>query len=97
MQSTFGLEVHARVMALSCCVALILGSDSARVNEVAKLCRAVVRGVKVRGLRRAHAQGRSWMSSDFRLLSSDFRVRFSLCAMGELDQAFKGIWWMPWH
>ena len=44
MQSTFGLEVHARVMALSCCVALILGSDSARVNEVAKLCRAVVLG-----------------------------------------------------
>jgi len=26
----------------SCCVALGLGSDSARVNEVAKLCRAVV-------------------------------------------------------
>ena len=29
-------------MAMSCCVALGLGSDSARVNEVAKLCRAVV-------------------------------------------------------
>ena len=28
----------------SCCVALRLGSDSARVNEVAKLCRAVVLG-----------------------------------------------------
>jgi hypothetical protein len=24
------------------------------------------------------------------------RVRLSLCAMG-CDQAFKGIWWMPWH
>jgi hypothetical protein len=44
MQSTFGLEVHARVMAMSCCVAVGLGSDSARVNEVAKLCRAVVCG-----------------------------------------------------
>jgi hypothetical protein len=31
-------------MTLGCCVALGLGSDSARVNEVAKLCRAVVRG-----------------------------------------------------
>ena len=32
------------MMAASCCVAMGLGSDSARVNEVAKLCRAVVRG-----------------------------------------------------
>jgi hypothetical protein len=45
MQSTFGLAVHARAMALlSCCVAVGSGSDSARVNEVAKLCRAVVHG-----------------------------------------------------
>ena len=33
-------------MALGCCVALGLGSDSARVNEVAKLCRAVVHRTK---------------------------------------------------
>ena len=33
-------------MALSCCVAMGLGSDSARVNEVAKLCRAVVHGME---------------------------------------------------
>ena len=30
--------------AASWCAAMELGSDSARVNEVAKLCRAVVRG-----------------------------------------------------
>ena len=39
------LDASSRAHAGVCwCVAMGLGSDSARVNEVAKLCRAVVRG-----------------------------------------------------
>ena len=46
MQSTFGRKfTRARWLWLLCRV-MGLGSDSARVNEVAKLCRAVVRMTK---------------------------------------------------
>jgi hypothetical protein len=44
MQSTFGLSVHADMVARAAVCVVGAGSDSARVNEVAKLCRAVVRG-----------------------------------------------------
>jgi hypothetical protein len=44
MQSTFGLSVHADMVARAAVCVVGAGSDSARVNEVAKLCRAVVHG-----------------------------------------------------
>ena len=41
------LDASSRAHAGVCwCVAMELGSDSARVNEVAKLCRAVVHGME---------------------------------------------------
>ena len=46
MQSTFGREFTRAWWRELLCVAMGSGSDSARVNEVAKLCRAVVRMTK---------------------------------------------------
>jgi len=60
------LDASSRAHAGVCwCVAMRLGSDSARVNEVAKLCRAVAHGTKdewssegsARGLKITHGVG----------------------------------------
>ena len=94
-----------------------LGSDSARVNEVAKLCRAVVHGMeggrapKVlllalaradvgllsdRGCRRQELQ--RWLFSDGGPdLGFAIEDGLFITVCDGLDQAFKGIWWMPWH
>ena len=95
-----------------------LGSDSARVNEVAKLCRAVVHGMEGRrapkvlllvsseslgsGFRRAaDAEDKSCMRRFVR--RGRARLGFAIedglfiTVCDGLDQAFKGIWWMPWH
>jgi hypothetical protein len=96
-----------------CCVALRLGSDSARVNEVAKLCRAVVLGDE----RRESSEGSSadvereldvgWLDDWDRRYKSCEPLQTTTTGRGQeslfitvcdgLDQAFKGIWWMPWH
>ena len=90
-----------------------LGSDSARVNEVAKLCRAVALGDgsewssegSACGFEREFEVG--WLDDRDRryksceLLQTTTTVWSSpfitVCDGLELDQAFKGIWWMPWH
>ena len=104
-------------MALGCCVAVGLGSDSARVNEVAKLCRAVVHGMEGRrapkvlllassessmsGFRAIEdAEDKSCMI-DWSVICEPFRFASKMSPFitvcDGLDQAFKGIWWMPWH
>jgi hypothetical protein len=58
------LDLSSRAQAGVCwCAAMELGSDRARVNEVAKLCRAVVHRCRRRVvLRRTRSQRQGWMS-----------------------------------
>ncbi len=104
-------------MAMAVVRVLGLGSSSARVNEVAKLCRAVVRMTKGGGAPKVLLLASSESSrSDFRRAAdaedkSCMRWSFgerdtARCCIKDglfvtvcdgLDQAFKGIWWMPWH
>jgi hypothetical protein len=98
------------MMASSCCAAMELGSDSARVNEVAKLCRAVAHGTKDRWSSEGSACGFDPRCGRPKIGPADTRaavvpvssisnpaVRVFITVCDGLDQAFKGIWWMPWH
>ena len=99
-------------------MALGSGSDSARVNEVAKLCRAVVPVMegKVRSEGGPAGIGEElvpdgWMdlgsaedkscrlvhSTKRPIVGSAIQESPFITVCDGLDQAFKGIWWMPWH
>ena len=99
-------------------MALGLGSDSARVNEVAKLCRAVVpvmeggcapkAGLLVLAKSWCRMVGWTFESAEDKscglVCSTNRSVARSIVQESPfitvcdgLDQAFKGIWWMPWH
>ena len=96
-------------------MALGSGPDSARVNEVAKLCRAVVHGMKASGapkvllvalarakrrmverldLQKTRAAGPIASTTSYSVAGQESPF-ITVC--DGLDQAFKGIWWMPWH